>query len=87
MEVEDRMSLIYSLMQKHSCREEAELIALRDSLSEALFDSTQLEEKREELAGQLSKMMTELEAVASRLNDARCKHAGEFAVAIQESIR
>ena len=87
MEVEDRMSLIYSLMQKHSCREEAELIALRDSLSEALFDSTQLEEKREELAGQLSKMMTELEAVASRLNDARCKHAGEFAAAIQESIR
>ena len=87
MEVEDRMSLIYSLMQKHSCREEAELIALRDSLSEALFDSTQLEEKREELAGQLSKMMTELEDVASRLNDARCKHAGEFAAAIQESIR
>ena len=87
MEVEDRMSLIYSLMQKHSCREEAELIALRDSLSEALFDSTQLEEKREELAGQLSKMMTELEAVASRLNDARCKRAGEFAAAIQESIR
>ena len=86
-EVEDRMSLIYSLMQKHSCREEAELIALRDSLSEALFDSTQLEEKREELAVLLAKMMTELEAVASRLHDARCNSAGEFASAIQESVR
>ena len=86
-EVENRMSLIYGLMQKHSCREVTELIALRDSLSEALFDSTQLEERRVELAGQLEKVMTELQNVSQRLHDSRCKSAGEFAAAIQDSIR
>ena len=86
-EVENRMSLIYGLMQKHSCREEAELIALRDSLSEALFDSTQLEEKRAELASQLSKTEAAFDAVASRLHDARVHAAESFASAIQESIR
>ena len=86
-EVENRMSLIYGLMQKHSCREVIELIALRDSLSEALFDSTQLEERRVELAGQLEKVMTELQNVSQRLHDSRCKSAGEFAAAIQDSIR
>ena len=86
-EVENRMSLIYGLMQKHSCREEAELIALRESLSEALFDSTQLEEKRAELAAELSKTEAALGAVASRLHDARVNAAGDFASAIQDSIR
>ena len=86
-EVENRMSLIYGLMQKHSCREVTELIALRDSLSEALFDSTQLEERRVELAGQLEKVMAELQNVSQRLHDSRCKSAGEFAAAIQDSIR
>ena len=86
-EVENRMSLIYGLMQKHSCREEAELIALRESLSEALFDSTQLEEKRAELAAELSKTEAALGAVASRLHDARVSAAGAFAAAIQDSIR
>ena len=86
-EVENRMSLIYGLMQKHSCREEAELIALRESLSEALFDSTQLEEKRAELAAELSKTEAALGAVASRLHDSRVSAAGDFASAIQDSIR
>ena len=45
-QVEDRMSLLYDLMKKHGVQTVGELIAERDRLSEALFDSTTLEERR-----------------------------------------
>ena len=86
-EVESRMSLIYGLFQKHGCTTEAELIALRDSLSEMLFDSTQLEEKREELQAQLEVVSKELHAVASELSASRKNASPEFAESIQSSIR
>ena len=86
-EVESRMSLIYGLFQKHGCTTEAELIALRDSLSEMLFDSTQLEEKREELQAQLEVVSKELHAVAAELSASRKKASPEFAESIQSSIR
>ena len=81
------MSLLYSLMQKHGCADVRELIALRDSLSEALFDSTMLEEKRETLRKEIEKTRTALDAVADRLHDSRAKAAVPFAESIQESIR
>ena len=87
VQVEDRMSLIYSLFQKHGCRTEQELIALRDSLSETLFDSTQLEEKRGELLASLNKVTDELRAVADKLGQARRTASGDFAESIQNLIR
>lgn len=86
-QVEDRMSLIYGLMQKHSCRNEAELIALKDSLSEALFDSTQLEERREELSKEISALQTSVEAIADELHIKREEAVSSFAATITESIR
>ncbi len=86
-DVEGRMSLLYGLMQKHSCLNEAELIALRDSLSEALFDSTALEEKREELRKEIAVLEKESAAVADRLHESRTKAADPFASTIAESIR
>ena len=86
-EVESRMSLIYGLFQKHGCTTEAELIAFRDSLSEMLFDSTQLEEKREELQAQLEVISKELHTVASALSASRKNASPEFAESIQSSIR
>ncbi len=85
--VENRMSMLYGLMQKHSCLNEAELIALRDKLSEALFDSTQLEERREELVRAVSETEDELMDVAARLHDARSVAAGNFSGSIETSIR
>ncbi len=85
--VENRMSMLYGLMQKHSCLDEAELIALRDKLSEALFDSTQLEEKRGELIKAVAAAEKELNDVAGRLHESRAKVSGEFAESITESIR
>ncbi len=86
-EVEDRMSFLYGLMKKHSCLDEAELIALRDRLSEELFDSSQLEEKREELVKAVAAAEKELEAVAVCLHESRIKAAGNFAGSITDSIR
>ena len=85
--VEDRMSLLYSLMQKHSCRDVAGLIAVRDRLSEELFDSTALEEKREALNLEMTKTEKALEDVAARLHQARLKASEAFASAMTSSIR
>ena len=86
-EVEDRMSLLYGLMQKHSCRTEAELIALRDSLSETLSDSTQLEEKREELCARIAQVQKSLQSVADLLHERRAGAVQTFSDAITGSIR
>ena len=85
--VESRMSLIYSLLQKFSCRDEAELIAQRDSLSEQLFDSTQLEEKRAKIQQMIDSVSSEHANVAARLSASRIKASQSFAASIQESIR
>ena len=86
-EVENRMSLIYGLLQKHSCADLAELIAFRDCLSDTLVDSTLLEEKRMELKAQVAETQVQLNDIASRLHDQRASAALPFASSIAESIR
>ena len=86
-EVENRMSLIYSLMQKHSCSDVSELIALRDSLSESLADTAILEEKREAVLWKIAEVETELNTVADSIHSARMAASGAFADAISVSIR
>ena len=86
-EVENRMSLIYGLLQKHSCADLAELIAFRDRLSDTLVDSTLLEEKRIELKTQVAETQVQLNDIASRLHEKRASAALPFASSIAESIR
>jgi DNA repair protein RecN (Recombination protein N) len=81
------MSLLYGLLQKHGCKDISELISLRESYSEMLFDSTQMEEKRAELDSQLSRVSSQLGSVADMLHSSRLAAAGNFAADIQESIR
>jgi len=86
-EVEARMSLIYSLMQKHGCRSESELMELKDRLSEELYDSTILEEKRDFLRGKIADFQSEIDAVADQLHEARVRAAASFSKAMTESVR
>ena len=86
-EVENRMSLIYGLFQKHGCSDEAELIALRDRLSDALYDSDALEEKRNGLKKAIEQHENELESVADELHEIRFKASLPFAESMTESIR
>jgi len=85
--VESRMSMLYGLMQKHGCHDEAELIALRDSLSEKLFDSTRLEEHCESLKNAVSATENQLRDLASQLHASRQAASGDFASTVCESIR
>ena len=85
--VEDRMSLLFSLMQKHSCHDVAELISVRDRLSELLFDSTALEDRRESLIADIAKTESALSDIASRLHASRAEAAIKFASEVTESIR
>ena len=86
-EVEQRMSLIYGLFQKHGCTDEAGLIALRESYSTAMADSDILVEKRTALAAEIARFETHLAEEADKLHAARQKAAEPFAASITESIR
>ena len=85
-QVEDRMSLLYDLMKKHGVQTVGELIAERDRLSETLFDSTTLEERREELEKSLARAEKAYAEAADALHDARKKASGGFASAILASL-
>ena len=85
--VENRMSLLYELMNKHQCADIAQLIAERDRLSGLIFDSDALCEKRDSLVKTVGADRERLERVCKALHDAREKAAGPFAAEIQQSIR
>lgn len=86
-EVESRMSMLYGLMQKHGCADETELIELRDRLSESLFDSSQLEERRNALLHSIDEAETSLAVAADALHEMRAEAAGPFAESMTGSIR
>lgn len=86
-EVDDRLSMLYDLMKKHSCSGIDELIALRDKLSEALADTSVLESRKSELQKRIAEAEANLAGACERLHDARAKAAPEFADAICRSIR
>lgn len=86
-EVDDRLSMLYDLMKKHTCSGIDELIALRDKLSEALADTSVLEARKSELQKRIAAAEAVLDEACVRLHDARAKAAPEFADAICRSIR
>jgi len=86
-EVENRMSMLYGLMQKHACADIDGLIALRDRLSDELFDSSQLEDKRERVAARIFSAEAEYDAVADALRNSRLAAAPLFSADIQETVR
>ena len=85
-QVEDRMSLLYDLMKKHGVQTVGDLIDVRERLSEALYDSTALEEKRVELEKALGQAEKAYTAAADTLHDARQKASKGFASSILTSL-
>ena len=86
-QVESRMSLLYGLMQKHSCKDISELITVRERYSQMLFDSTQMDEKKAQLESRLSVVSSSLNAIADKLHSSRANASAPFANYIQEMIR
>ena len=85
--VDDRLSLLYDLMQAFSVSSVEELIAKRDELSASLSDSTALETRKSELEVCVSKAERSLKSVCGRLHEARLKAAVPFSEAIERSVR
>ncbi len=86
VEVEDRISVIYSLMRKHDVRTVAELIAVREKFSEALFDGSSLEERVAELEKEVAAAEKAYGSLCARLHEARVKAAPSLASEIESSI-
>ena len=86
-QVESRMSLLYGLMQKHSCSNISELIAVRERYNEMLFDSTQIDERKADLESRLAAVSVKLNSLADRLHESREAASASFAANIQDSIR
>ena len=84
--VEERMALLYDLLKRHGVQTIGELIAERDRLSEALFDSSALQERKTELEKAVSKAEKAYDAAADALHDAREKASEGFSSAILESL-
>lgn len=84
--VEDRISLLYGLMQKFGCSDEKELIACRDELKSLVSDTAAMEERREALAAELDTAYSTLKSLSMSLHESRAKAAVPFAGAITESL-
>lgn len=84
--VEDRISIYFTLLKKHGAANVAELIALRDRLSENLADSSVLQYRREELLKQIAKAGKDLDSVCEKLHKSRLKASEPFAKSIADSL-
>jgi len=78
-EVEERLSLLYTLMKKFGCADVPGLIAERDRLSETLFDSSSLEDRVEELKKAVKAEEKVYAGIAEQLHKSRTEASGRFA--------
>ena len=84
--VENRMSLLYDLMNKYSVSSVSELIAVRDSLSDSLFDSEALEGRREELDKAVKTEGKALESICKRLHESRKASCDKFSQSVLSDL-
>lgn len=85
--VDSRLSLLYSLLKKHSQTDIAGLIAVRDSLSNALADSSLLEDSRLLIQKDIASVTAEYDEICSLLHERRSAASAGFASSILESLR
>ena len=85
-EVEERLSLLYSLMQKHGVGSIAELIAQRDQLESLVLDATELETDVREARKEVEALQTQHNALCDALHAKRESAAAEFGQAIEAQL-
>ena len=85
--VENRMGLLYDLMNKYSVSSVGGLIAERDRLSGELTDTDSLSARREELLLQVSTMNEKMEGICLRLHESRVSSSEAFAAAVSSDLR
>ena len=86
-QVEDRLSMLYSLMRSFSCSTVGDLIAERDSIAASISGIATSDERREELESELKQETAALDKAAAMLSDARKSAAVDLSAAIRDVIR
>ena len=86
-QVEERLSLLYSLMRKHSAGSVGELLQIRDNLEQELLGADRSIESRDELVAAIGKLKVERDSLAQELSEARKAKVGELGITLQNSIR
>ncbi len=85
--LDERISLIYGLLRKHSCTTEAELIALRERYSQAVSGTDALREKAAELEKRIAALRSEYDLLALELGEKRREAAPIFSEEVTKSVR
>ena len=85
--IEQRISVIYDLLNKHRLSSVKELIELRDSLRSKLSSSESTKEELSELEKRISLLQKNLKEYAERLSSKRVGSAGRFADSLTSRIR
>lgn len=86
-QVEDRLSLLYTLLKKHGCSTVGELVAVRDRYAEAVNDSDSLIGQIEDLERELSSQSAVYDSLAEDLHKSRESSAPRFAEEVVEDLR
>lgn len=86
MVVEERLSLLYGLMKKHSCNSVEELIEIRNNLSDLLFDSSGMESRKDALESELSDAERHLDEVSGKLHASRLAAAPKLSALIENTL-
>ena len=86
-QVDDRLSLLYELLQKYGAANIQELIEERDRLGALVNDLSALEEEQAVLEKQVAEARKAYDALHEELLAQRRKAAGPFASAIQQQLR
>lgn len=84
--VEERLSLLYNLMQKHGAGSVEELIAQRDQLESLVLDATGLETDVQEARKEVDALQKRHSALCDALHEKRAAAAAEFGQAIEAQL-
>lgn len=84
--VEERISLIYGLMQRHSCRSVDDLLLLKESLSGAISGLSDLRERKTAIEKEIVAVRSDLQSKSDSLHAAREKAAPALSEAIMEKL-
>ena len=85
-QVESRLSLLYSLMQKHGVKSVEELIEERDQLTAAVEYASSLEEEEKTAVKEVEKLHGQYATSAGKLHSMREKSSAKFAETIEKQL-
>jgi len=85
--VTQRLDAIYSLMQKHRCRDIDELLAVQKRVEEAVSATDDADERLGELKKKSDAALKEVKTIAARLSEARSKAAAPLSGQIAANLK